>query len=270
MKKIIPVFLMTLLVFGCKSLDKTLGDTTQTEEKLPALELVMDENSFTAVYPSVSYSSTYSVTDSSSDSDYSFTTTNGHNNTYGNRYVNEFNKIYEKQMYDYVCESFGENKGKMVLKLVDGSFDSDDTGAWGKLSACLLFIPNLFGMPFYYAKGSVQLRLMVYNKNNDLLGKYESELYSAKAKVGIGGYASDEDCDYAVTKDLFVKALNDIQKQVTNDTARLLPLFGVSSASAGAVVDDKIQKLKDLKQLFDDGVLDEEEFKKEKEKLLSK
>lgn len=232
----------------------------------------MDGNSFSAVFPAVSYSNAYSFTNYGYDS--SYTTTIGSHNLYGNQFVANFDKIFEKQMYDFVCESFGENKGKIVLKLVDGSF-SNDGYSLAYLSGYLLFIPNLFGMPLYTTSGSIKLRISIYNKNDNLIGKYESELYSNKAKVGIGGYSSEKNANYSVTYDLFVKALNEIQQQVIEDTPRLLQLFDNMNMTSSkkysekSEAENKIQMLKELKQLYDDGILTEKEFNKEKEKILN-
>ena len=270
MKKISFLLFISFIFFSCKTLDITEASTTTYVEKLPAMELLIDENSFSAVFPAVSYSNAYSFTNYGQYS--SYTTTIGSHNSYGNQFVANFDKIFEKQMYDFVCESFGENKGKIVLKLVDGSF-SNDGYALAYLSGYLLLIPNLFGMPFYTTSGSIKLRISIYNKNNDLIGKYESELYSNKAKVGIGGYSSEKDANYSVTYDLFVKALNEIQQQIIEDTPRLLQLFDNTTSSKKysekSEAENKIQMLKELKQLYDDGILTEKEFNKEKEKILN-
>ena len=253
---------------SCKTLEITEPSDYCNEEKLPSLELLIDENSFSSVYPAVSYSNAYSYTNYGNYN--SYTSTVGTQQSYGNQFVANFNNIYEKQMYDFVCEQFGENKGKVILKLIEGSF-SNDGGNLAYCSGYLLLIPNLFGMPFYSASGSIKLRLTIMNKNNDVIGVYESDLYTETAKVGIGGYSSEENANYAVTYDLFIKALNEIQHKIVDDIPRLLQNFGetivVKTIESS---DNKIQYLRDLKQLLDDGIITEEEFLKEKEKVLNK
>ncbi len=270
MKRINYFLLLISLIFcivSCKTLVLTELSAASNEEKLPSLELLIDETSFSAIFPAVSYSNAYSFTNYGRYSSYTSIFRTDH--FYGNQFVANFNKIFEKQMYDFVCDQFGKNKGKIVLKLVDGSFSNDDDILF-YLSSYFLFIPNLFGVPFYVTAGSIKLRITIFNNNNDIIGVYESDLYSNTAAVGIGGYSSEKKANYAVTYDLFVKALNEIQTQIVEDTPRLLTMFGnsLSEKESENSSDNKIQVLRELKQLYDERILTEEEFNKEKEKIL--
>lgn len=265
--RFLVLFFLPILLIGCRTLHVTPVSDEVVEERLPSVDLVFDDASFSTVYPNVSYSNVYS---SSNYGRYFSTTVSvGNTNSYGSKHINRYKKIFEEQMNGCVFEKYGECMGKVVLSLNAGKY-RDDGGALAYLSGTLLFIPNLFGMPFYEATGKIQLKLSVYNKNNDLLGEYYSETYEANAYMGIAGYSTESEVEYEVTYDLFVKALNDIQSQLVNDSERLRR--GLENRAIPAGVEngfDRIQYLRELKELLDEGVLTEDEFNREKNRVLS-
>ena len=63
---------------------------------------------------------------------------------------------------------------------------------------------------------------------------------------------------------------DDVSSNSTNSSSNTKPKITKKNNSSVALSDKEIKKLKQIKELFDDGILTEEEFKKAKNKVLNK
>ena len=211
LKKILLVALI-LGAYSCRSTDiSMLHPKTKIETLLPALTPTFDFESFGIRFPHL-------IT-AGGDLSPSF--------VYGafavlannSRHVADFNIIFQRDIEKNICvsDTYGNKKGTIKCSLIDAR--GVDKTWWLIPSCCLLFIPNLFGMPCWASEAEMQIEVAIFDDNNNLVGKYRSDVHQHKTYVAAyWGYNDPETRNYLL---VFTKCMDEIKRQIANDYHRL-------------------------------------------------
>ena len=270
-KFIQTIFCFSVFLFvGCRTFQPAVSLESENERLLPPLSLQFDEQSFSVVYPMSTYSNSVSTATINNNSSVVTTIGSGISNTYSNAHINQYVQIFETQFRGKICQKYGENKGAVVLRLKNGSYSSSIFLSY--VNGFFLMIPVIFGCPFQTYGGDVQLQLDMYDSKKNLIAEYISKDYKANSAVGVYHYGSFKDAEYSVTTDLFCQALKDIKDQIKIDYDKLVTKIDIVETSVqenSAENLDRYGNLKKIKELLDQGIITQEDFNKEKEKILN-
>lgn len=223
MKKVVLAFMAALLLVGCKSYS-FMEQTPRIDlvKKLPPMELQIDEPSFATV---TGYTRTQSI--GTSVVDYSYPlglgvgVTESSSVSYASSDLNNIKSLYYANMYDNIISKVGEKKGKVVCRLVTGK--SDDNYGFTVLSACLLCIPNLFGMPIGSTTTDMMVEMDFMDSNNNVVATYKSRHHKLKKYAALyWGYGDTSEVTIAET---FKQCLDDINKQIKGDYDNLISIY---------------------------------------------
>ena len=223
MKKNFFAFLLVAVsLVGCRSysaLETT--PTAQLPGKLPAMEVVLDEQSFAtvagyethestgvAITPGWGYYSTIALTESSTRS-------------YASADLNNIKSLYLANMYNNLITKIGEKRGTVVCRLVSGK-DKPNYG-FTVLSGFTLCIPNLFGMPFASTTTNMVVEMDFIDANNNIVATYQSKEHKVKKYAAM--YWGYDDPSEVTIAETFKLCLEDINTQIKSDYAQLNALF---------------------------------------------
>lgn len=221
-KNLLAFMLVAVSLVGCRSysaLEKT--PTAQLPAKLPAMELILDEQSFAtvagyenhestgvAITPGWGYYSTVALTESSTRS-------------YASADLNNIKSLYLTNMYNNIVTKIGEKKGAVVCRLVSGK-DKPNYG-FTILSGCLLCVPNLFGMPFASNSTTMLVELDFLDANNNVVATYQSKEHKVKKFAAM--YWGYDDPSEVTIAETFKLCLEDLNTQIKSDYAQLSRLY---------------------------------------------
>jgi hypothetical protein len=124
-------------------------------------------------------------------------------------------------MYDNIISKVGEKKGKVVCRLVTG--DSDKNIGFTVLSACTLFIPNLFGMPFISSTTNMMVEMDFMDMNNNVVASYKSKSHKVKKYCAL--YWGYDDAEAVSIAETFKQCLDDVNKQIKGDYDNLISIY---------------------------------------------
>ena len=225
MKKLSIVLVVAFFMVGCKSyyLMENLPNV-KVSTKLPALDVVLDEQSFATV---TGYSTTATSTSTTGSTSPSFvgsgsnikTTaqSTGTSTTYASEMLHNTSLIYQKNMFGIINKT-GEKKGKVICRLVNWSSKSK-----GKLLSAafswmpMVFIFHLCGVPFYSAKGYMKIEVDFLDNNNNVVATYQSKGHEVKKYCAMyRGYKNSIITDVCYYE-AFKECLEDVNLQVKND-----------------------------------------------------
>ncbi len=192
---------------GCRTVTYSeLSPTGSIPNLLPPLEAEVDMWSFESAFGATITSG------SVSDSGY------WEGVTYANPMLRDIITVYQRDMRN-ITQEYGLTRGTAICELVSGRVGGGGFG-WAFFSGLTLFIPNLLGMPFAYARADIQLEMSVLDARGVLVGRYTSDHHRRRVPVALYyGYGSDAALKVAV--DTFKACMTDIKKQIELDFNRL-------------------------------------------------
>ena len=222
-KKFLFLVVAAVAMVGCKSysfMEST--PSVDLAKKLPAMEVNLDESSFATVtgYETTeSKGSTY--VDYSTNTNWAYGSTSTKSVSYASIDLNNLKSLYYTNMYDNIISKVGEKKGKVVCRLVTG--DSDKNVGFFILSACTLFVPNLFGMPLTYATTNMMVEMDFMDMNNNVVASYKSKPHKVKKYAAL--YWGYDDCEGVSIAETFKQCLDDVNKQIKGDYENLEAIY---------------------------------------------
>ena len=193
----------------------TLQPKMKNDKLLPVLIPAIDANSFASIFGSTR------TTGSGQTNYYGGQTTyqNWSSTTYTNPRINEINTIFERDVLGNISASYGTTKGRIVCKAVIG-YNSENLG-WLVPNILLACVPAIFGAPMSSWKTQLQIEVMIYDVNNNVVGRYTSGLYQQKTYVAAyWGYHRGNSEPRSVRL-VFTKCMEDIKRQIQRDYNRL-------------------------------------------------
>ncbi len=190
MKTKITLFIICCLSFvSCKTYNAMEKVPLNTAfQKLPNLELKLDEASFIAVA--------------------------GNNVTNG--YITT---IFRSDMYNNFVENNGKPVGRIVCRAVSGSSKTRFVGL-SILSGLTLCTLNLFGMPFGFTKSKMSIACDIYDENDNLLASYISAEHSVKKYAAM--YYGYYDWEIVAPAESFRLCIEDINRMISANYKYLL------------------------------------------------
>lgn len=201
---------------GCKSLDNSmLSPKTKNAELLPPLEPVFDVESFGTVFPIVQTTGSASYD--------SFTRTASYSGgTYTNSKLRDFNTIFQRNVEGNICvpDLTGQKKGAIKCSLIDGNVEG---GGYGCIPVSILSlgILNLLGMPFWKEGYNLQIEVIIFDRNNKLIGKYTSDYYKQVSWIAMYWGYELSDAQQHSARVAFTECMEDIKQQIAKDYNKL-------------------------------------------------
>jgi hypothetical protein len=183
-----------VIFIGCKTIklsDISVGTPMVT--KLPALDLPFDKSAITYP-PQYGYAGTSLQDDARS--------------------------MFTKLIQENITDPIGEKYGYVSYNLVVGENKIGDIGLY-VLSMLCFTIPNLFGMPFFVAKSSVEITVTISNSNKEVIGIYKGTGESKKYVAYYYGYGLSDGLRAANIQSLKL-AYAEIEAQIEKDSADLI------------------------------------------------
>lgn len=224
MKKLSIVLVVAFFMVGCKSyyLMENLPNV-KVSTKLPALDVVLDEQSFATV---TGYSTTATSTSTTGSTSPSFvgsgsnikTTaqSTGTSTTYASEMLHNTLLIYQKSMFE-IINKVGEKKGKVVCRLVKSASKYKPSKLVSAFISPMTYILNLCGVPFYSVDGYMKIEVDFLDNDNNVVATYQSKGHKVKKYCAMyWGYSNSliEDVCYY---EAFKECLEDVNLQVKND-----------------------------------------------------
>lgn len=222
-KNLLAILLIGISLVGCKSysaLEKT--PTAQLPAKLPAMELILDEQSFATVTGYENHESTGVAVASGWGARYSTVAYTGSSTkSYASSDLNNIKSLFLTNMYNNIVTKIGEKRGKVVCRLVAGK-DKPNYG-FTVLSSCLLFVPNLFGMPFGSNSTTMLVEMDFLDAHGNVVATYQSKQHQVKKYLAM--YWGYEDPSEVTIAETFKLCLEDLNIQIKGDYAQLSQYF---------------------------------------------
>ena len=222
-KNLVLLLTAAVAMVGCRSY--SFMETTPSVElakKLPSMELNLDEQSFATV---TGISRTQSTGTTLVDYSYSLGLglglTENSSVSYASSDLNNVKSLYYNNMYKNIISKIGEKKGKVVCRLISGN--SKDKYGFTVLSACLLCVPNLFGMPFASNVSDMMVEMDFLDMNNNVVATYQSAKYKLEKYYAL--YWGYEDAEEVTIAETFKLCLDDINKQIKSDYDNLMEIY---------------------------------------------
>ena len=219
-KNLFALLLVAVSLVGCRSysaLEST--PVAQLPAKLPAMEVVLDEQSFATVAGLNDHESVGVVWGGFRYTDISITESS--TRSYASADLNNIKSLFLNNMYNNIITKIGEKKGAVVCRLVAGK-DKPNYG-FAVLSGVTLCIPNLFGMPFASNATTMVVEMDFLDANNNVVATYQSKQYKVKKYAAM--YWGYDDPSEVTIAETFKLCLEDINAQIKSDYAQLSALF---------------------------------------------
>jgi hypothetical protein len=186
---------------------------------LPALEPKIDINSFESAYSLGESSTSGTGYKSSLSNNSSIVVANSNTTMYKDKRIQDAITIFDRDVKDNITNPYGDRKGYILCRIADRNYVEGE--GWAALSGFTLCIFNLFGMPFGYCQTSLDLEVEIYNKSDNLVGRYRSVGFNKTwiaIYYGYGIYSAPR----ISSINAFKSAMNDIKLQIGKDANRLL------------------------------------------------
>ncbi len=221
MKKIILIILV--LTCSCKSI--TYQDVNPTiqpnNNRLPALESVVDINNLESTYSVGSY---YGIANN-------FGTGYGNNNwtgwvqtttingtQYKDTRVNDVINIFNKEVKENISNPYGEKKGYITLKL---GYRDNESSILYLLPSMLTFCTiNILGFPADKRSQSLEVEVEIWNSKKELIKRYVENVYNYNYIAMYWGY-DENTIDRKIAADNIKQALEKIRLKINNDAKEI-------------------------------------------------
>ena len=209
---VIGIAVFVLIFYSCKSLSpETLRPKTKNEKLLPPLTSVFDYESFYSVFPITISSGTV---DTGAYGTGAFTAA-----TYKNPILEDFKIIFQRDVNGNICvfDLDETRNGTIKCSLIEAN--GKQKYWWLIPSSLTFFIPNLLGMPLGSVEQELQIEVSIYDRNNNRIGRYTSDLHKDKSFSAMYyGYKSPSS---KTNRLIFTKCMEDIKRQIEKDYNRL-------------------------------------------------
>lgn len=198
------ILIASLFMLGCRSYSVMENLPYITEStKLPAMDVVLDEQSFATVtgYATSSYGKTSSI-------------------SYTSQALHNASLMYETNMYG-IINKIGERKGKVVCRLLMA--DQNLGLGWTVLSGITCCALNLFGMPLGTATVSIIVEIDFLDNYDNIVATYRSKEHKEKKYYAMyWGYMNAGD---AAFYECFKQCLGDINAEIKSDYNNLKSIY---------------------------------------------
>lgn len=225
-KNFFALLLVAVSLVGCRSysaLEST--PVAQLPGKLPAMELLLDEQSFATVAGYGDHETTGATLMPVLGGGYyaalGVALTESSTRSYASADLNNIKSLYLNNMYNNIITKIGEKKGAVVCRLVAGK-DKPNYG-FTVLSGFTLCVPNLFGMPFASNSTTMMVEMDFLDANNNVVATYQSKEHKVKKYAAM--YWGYDDPSEVTIAETFKLCLEDINAQIKSDYAQLNALF---------------------------------------------
>ncbi len=223
----ISIIIVLLLFASCRTVNMSdLNPKVKNNKLLPTLEIRIDGKSFESAYTlgqinstSNSYGTSIGTGLTNGFIGLNMGTTETSQVMSRDPRIQDDITIFDRDVKYNITNPYGEKKG-IILCRINASNHRKGNG-WGVLSAFTLWIPNLLGMPNSAPKTTLDVEVEVYNKSNDLVGKYSAVACSRKYRALYWGY-DKENAKRVANIYAFKKAMNDIKKQIYSDYENII------------------------------------------------
>lgn len=132
--------------------------------------------------------------------------------------VQDAKTFFDHDVKDNITNPFGEKKGYIVCKIVQGN--TKKGYGWAVLSGLALMAPNFLGMPVGEAKTSLEVEVEIYDLSDTLIGRYHALGSDIQWVAMYYGYTPLSASRKSGIK-AFQYAMNDIKSQIVRDADRL-------------------------------------------------
>lgn len=219
-KKLFAFLLVAVSLVGCRSYSALENaPIAQLPAKLPAMEVLLDEQSFATIAGFSDHESKGLVWGGIYSTDIAFTESS--TRSYASQDLNNIKSLYLNNMYNNIINKVGEKKGKVVCRMVTGK-DNSNYG-FTILSAVTLCVPNLFGMPFASNATTMMVEIDFMDANNNVVATYQSNQHKVKKYAAM--YWGYDDPSEVTIAETFKLCLSDLNVQIKNDFAQLNALY---------------------------------------------
>ena len=133
---------------------------------------------------------------------------------------NDYITLFERDVNSNITRGYGKAEGRIVCRIVAQNHDYGN-GGLALLSVCSFGILNIFGMPYDANASSIDLDVFIYNKNDELIGRYNGVGKARILSAFYYGYAPYSATRLARIK-AFKKAMDTIKMQIDRENARLV------------------------------------------------
>lgn len=188
--------LVSIIVSGCKTVqlaDINVGNPVQN--KLPALDFSNDKTAITSPMPY----------------------------PYGYGYANiqdDARSMFTKLIQENITDPLGEKYGYVSYNIVVGT---NKLSGWGYYLPSILSLTtlNLFGMPYFTAKSSVEITVQISNSDKEVIGIYKGTGESKKYVAYYYGYGL-MDALRAANIESLKTAFSSISSQIEKQSSELV------------------------------------------------
>lgn len=226
MKHLFYLCVITLTLFSttrCKTiyLSELTPETKYGTKRLPPLVPIFDVQSFDNVFPDVSHteSSGYATGHNLRGADMAF----GHGSSMTthskNPSINDLSVIFERDVRNNICESSGEYSGYITCHVITGA-NWSPLGLWWA-GYFLAGIPYIFGMPIQSSKTHLMIKIDIYDRNQNLIGSYESDYVQQKKYSALYWGYSGANGRRKTAIDAFKICMDDVKQQIASDHNKL-------------------------------------------------
>ncbi len=134
--------------------------------------------------------------------------------------------IFDRDVKNNITNPYGEKKGYILCKIAAGGSRFAGLG-WGMLSGITLFVPTIFGVPFRTFKTALDVEVEIYDKNQNLIGRYNAQCSDKTWIAMYWGYSGIGPVKPAIPAarissiNAFKCAMIEIKNQILKDSVRL-------------------------------------------------